>query len=307
MSNHLLAIYDSPDYVNLFLAYLKTYKSLPFEAIGFTSSAALEEYFASGSADILLLPMDLLTDSESTKILEWEENIKEIVYLGDSQDRDSRPMRLNRFRSMKMLLADLLDIYNSLTDCGPMELSGKADIYSVYSLESIRDSAEATISLAQHISGSQPFLYINLDRFSGLEIRYDIHPEAGMSDLIYYYKTNTGMFRRTLATAICRIPGADLLGFPGSPEDLDEIAPANWNTFLQRIAAEGNYQAIFIDITDSFRDLTALFSISKIIFLHESQNPGEYSASRKKAFMDFLSGNGRNDIVEKIQTFPKLS
>jgi len=120
MSGYVLAVFDdSPDYINRFLMYFNNKKDLPFEIMGFTNSAALDEYLSGGTVDILLLSrdcydryqMEIIKESEEDTragLMKGPDSVKEIVILGEQQDMNAEPKVLDRFRSMRLLEKDLM-------------------------------------------------------------------------------------------------------------------------------------------------------------------------------------------------------
>ncbi len=298
MSGHILAILDSPDYVNLFLAFFANLPNLPFRVCGFTEEPALENFISENSIDILLLPHNQKF-TEKNHISEKREP-KKIVYMGDVQNPEADPPVLCRYRSMKQLSNDLLNIFREISGDDETHSPSGVSVYSIYTLEGTGSGTDAALALAEGLSAGGPLLYINLDRFSGIDLKLDLHPDYDISDLIYYYRTDEKSMRRVLDGAVCRTSGISIICPPVAPEDLNEIPVSKWRSFLMLLGNLGNYKTILLDIADSFHNLTLLFSLSEKVFIRgESFLPGAKDP-RGEAFRRYFESSGRTDILSKM-------
>ncbi|MGI6072514.1 MAG: hypothetical protein ACOX75_05830 [Lachnospiraceae bacterium] len=321
MSKSILAIYDSPDYVNRFLMFLRTHKSLPFEPIGFTSLHALQEYLAVSVVNILLLSRDIITKDTSAVItnktgreelqsgvIENIRNANEIVFLGEQQLLEGEIKFLNKYRSMRHVLKDLISLCRAR---GYEEVSPQAaEIYGIYALDPVRDRASFALNIAGSLSSAGPVLYINLDRFAGLDERFLLTPSDGISELIFYFKTNPELFRRHASSIAGSDGSVDILIAPDFPEDLDEITSLETEDFFSQLAAYGGYSAIVIDLTDSVKDLIKIFELCKSIYIYSEalfagQTSDEsaaflISAFRANAFRKMLRRHNMDRLEEKM-------
>ena len=304
LSRHIVAIYDSVDYVNHFLMFIKNNRTLPFEVMGFTSLASLEEYGRTHQIDILLFSRDAalredcsFNETEAAKCA----NGKCILFLGETQSLGGDVQYLNVYRQAKLVLGDILDVFYQVT-AGAVKNVGtyRAQVYGIYSLDDSTDKITAAMTLADRLSAQGPVLYINLEQFSGIKYRFSMECEAGISDLIYFFRTNPEMFRKTLVSAVFHAGSADILEGPAEPEDIDEVLPARWGEFLERLSTEGNYTSIILDVPCQMRNIITIFDQCRAVYMPgRGQTEGE--DYRRREFRQYFAGRGREDILEKIR------
>ena len=322
MSKALLAVFnDSLDYVNLFMEFFRTNNSY-FDCTGFTSLQALESYLSTCRIDILLLTRDSLEKS-TTKYHDKEEllphvvnsgNVKEIVYLGEKQDLSSAEKEINMYRPMSDIYADLIAISKKLDLSGA---SGTAvSVTGIYVLDGPYDPYALALSLAAHRTGPAP-LYIDLDRFSSLPGRLNLDGSHTLTDLIYYFKTDSENFSQELKKCIFHGDDLCMISAPVSADDIDEIPPARWEDLLSEISLQCGHLPVIVSITDSCKDLISLFSICSEIYVFtdnfqsiaaalsgENNRSGNavntVSGWRTRAFSDYFIKRHRTDLLNKM-------
>lgn len=311
MDHFVLAVYDSsPDYINLFLAALRSTKDLPFEVTGFTSPSALGKYVSGAVVNILLLSLsgDETEETEINKIL-CHENIKKTVYLGEQPGGYADTDHIYKYQSIRSVISELLRIWN---ECGynTAVQNIRTDIYGVYSLENTSGRICLALDLARSLNCTGHALYIETERFSGLKEQADNDAPGNLSDIIYLYKTDPARLPQMLPNTVSHIYGTDVITGSAAPEDLDEAGPDTWADIFQALASTGGYDTFVMGISDSFRNIEAVFSLCRSIYLlvpaAVEGSGGSRSSSlalrRMKEFDLFFAKNERGDILEKIIT-----
>ena len=317
MSKAALAVYnDSLDYINLFLAFFRGNNTM-FDVCAFTSLDLLHKHLEDSATDILLLSKDSLTRCDyNAKNGNKEDlhfsNVKEIVYLGEQQKISGSPKELNMYRPMREILDDLTLIARDM-HLSEDTYSANAGVIGVYVLDGQYDPGAFALSLAKN-SFPSDCLYLDLDRFSALQSQYSFAAGHNLSDLIYYYRTGSELFDRELKSCTAAVDRVPVISAPVSADDLDEIPPSKWGSFLQKIAASGGYSTIIVSVTDSCKDLVSLFTVCSRIYLLSDefltavrgqaagQEPQTMSRSfhRAKAFHEYFLSMGQEELLAKM-------
>ena len=204
---------------------------------------------------------------------------------------------IDKYQPAEEIIRELLDY------CAEQNWYRKADdiadditisgIYlPIFSEESLDKILETVIIAA----ADKKALFLSLRRFSGLEKRLGIEESSGLSDIIYYYRTNQGRLRNAIIGNRARLQNIDALISAANMEDLDEIR--DWPAFIRSLANEGGYETIVIDMGEAFRNLEEAFEMCSKIFIpwQGKLQEGSWISELRQYFLL----REREDLLEKV-------
>ncbi|MCQ2512439.1 MAG: hypothetical protein MJ092_03530 [Lachnospiraceae bacterium] len=299
MKKIVLAVFDcSWEYIDKFSDYIKRKKSLPFEILGFSNREALWNYVESNKIHVLLFSQEELVDDEKSgeEICEQfvsHTNVGKFIYLGKQRKNKSTLRYINKYQSMETIIKELLNV---MEVDPPEETPQSYTMIGIYSVVPEEKTFQATLSLVSNLAMGSSILYLSFDRFSILDPEQN--GNSSISDLIYFFKTNPKQIKEELKKTVGRYRGFDFLTAPLEQSDIDELNYAEWKDFFSRLATEGNYEQIVIDMYEAFKNLEEIFHCCEKVYVPIAGN--EYALKKARMKKMHLFERGRQDLVEKL-------
>lgn len=297
MAKKLLALFDRDlDYVSRFMNFVKGRRNLPFKVAGFSETGSLFEFVERNRVDILLYSDNNGNEhlSELKKVL----GIGEIIILGEKKNVNSGSKVINKYQSAEVIIDEILESLQLDNFDGGETNSENLEIITVYSPSCDQRKQTFSLCLANAASKNKAVLYINLERFSGLKSMLYTEKDISISEIIYFYSTNTSKIREGLSSSTVAIGNFDCLTAPLDIEDLDIIGEENWLVFLKMLASLGGYDCVVVDLDEAIKRINNFFEISRRIYVPTISG---LPAERKLAeFKDYLKLCGRERLLEKI-------
>ncbi len=298
MAKRLVALFDTDlEYVNRFMAYVKEKRNLPFKMAGFSELKPLLEFLERNRTDVLLLSGDKEKDSSLAEIKKIR-GMGKIIILGDAEDRGHDRIVINKYQSAEAIISGILgsmDVFES--DDGVSEASGP-EIIGIYSPAGGQKKQIFSLCLANALAKSKSVLYISLERFSGLKSLAGMSKDASLSDLIYFYKTNTEKIREGLSSSVQTVGNFHCLTAPLDYEDIDVVGDENWHEFLGILAAAGGYECVVIDIDEAIKKICSFFDICRRIYVPVTK--GRWAEKRTEEFKEYIRLCEKEKLFEKI-------
>ena len=302
MGKPVVAVFDSSrEYVDRFLSYVKKKRGILFETIGFTDDQSLEEYLSKNRVQILLYSQEEFVDEKDSREGQCEKyidhsNVGKFIYLGKRRNSRSRLKHIVKYQSMETILSELNEFLDLRLEDNREEWKGDIKIIGIYSPAPGPSSLPTSLRIASGYSAGNAILYINLDRFPLLGQTED--RGSGLSDLIFFYRTNKAQITETLKRTKERRNGFDLLCTSCDMEDVEEIRVEEWQDFLYELAIRGEYDILILDMYEAFRNLEEIFSICDEIYILTSED--SYAKQKTEKMKQFFVEKGRTDLLQKM-------
>ena len=302
MSRPVVAVFDSSrEYVDRFLRYVKKKRGIQFETIGFTDDQSLEEYLTKNRVQILLYSQEEFVDEKDCREGQCEKyidhnNVGKFIYLGKRRNSRSRLNHIVKYQSMEKILLDLNEYLDLRTEDNREEWKGDIKIIGIYSPAPDSSTLPTSLRIASGFAAGNSILYINLDRFPLLGQKEDCG--SGISDLIFFYRTNKEQITETLKRTRERRNGFDLLCTSCDMEDVEELRTEEWQDFLYELAIRGEYDVLILDMYEAFRNLEEIFSICDEIYILTSE--GSYANQKTEKMKQFFLEKNRTDLLQKM-------
>ena len=301
LAKPLVAVFDSSrEYVDRFLAYVKKKRGVWFEVVGFTDEKSLAEYLSKNRVQILLYSQeefveDVSKDGQCDPFIDHP-HVGTFIYLGKRRNSRSRLKHIEKYQSMENILSELNQSLDLQIEDHREAWKGDIKIIGIYSPAPGPATLPVSLRIANGFLAGGSVLYVNLDRFSLLGQQESIG--SGISDLIFFYRTNKEQITQTLKRSKERRNGFDLLCASCDMEDIEEIRPEEWQDFLYELAIRGEYNVLILDMYEAFRNLEEIFSICDEIYIPAGNDL--YARQKTEKMKQFLLEKGRSDLLEKM-------
>ncbi len=297
-----LAVYDeSQSYVDRFINYSKKRLGMKDKIIGFTDTQALINYLQSNKIKILLISEEEWVKKKedpekiNEKIIETQ-NVEKLIYLGERKNSKSKLLHINKYQSMNKILNEVEELIDAKEQKESFD-SG-VEIFGIYAPSSNDKVKGFACSICENLAQTKKVLYINLERFSGINTKLGIAKDSSISNLIYFYKTNPKKLREGLEDLKIKTNGFDILTAPLDMADIDEIELEEWKSFMNEIAIAGTYQAIVLDMHEAFNNLEPIFSMCKKVYM--PLTGGKDEKEKVYEFKEYFEIRNRVDLLKKI-------
>lgn len=272
MAKNILAVCDKDlSYIGRFLSYMKSRGNLPFKVAGFSTTESLNNYLNKNRIDILLLSDNVMPkgkgglspDKNDTDAVDLLENphVAELVLFDDKNDLVSRQKHINKYKPIEEIIADILYLINYEENDQNSVMVKTPDILGIYSPLYSPEKHIFALALSNMVGTGEKALYIDMKRFSPLRNLVSDEGRMDLSDLIYFYRTNSKKLGEALLEAVVRYDNLDILFAPADMEDMDMISEEDWGNFMSEIKKCGNYDRVIIDVHEAFRRLETVFGL----------------------------------------------
>lgn len=302
MGRPVVAVFDnSREYVDRFLGYVKKKRGILFDVIGFTEDQSLEEYLSKNRVQILLYSQEEFVDDAKSKEGQCEKyighsQVGQFIYLGKRRNSRSRVKHIVKYQSMENILSELNECLDLRMEDRGEQWKGDIKIIGIYSPAPGPAALPAALRITNGFSAGNSVLYLNLDRFPLLARKENTN--NGLSDLIFFYRTNKEQITQTLKKSKENRNGFDLLCASCDMEDMEEIRSEEWPAFLYELAIRGEYDVLILDMYEAFRNLEEIFTICDEIYILAGDNA--YEGGKVEKMKQYLSEKGRSDLFGKM-------
>lgn len=335
MAKSTLAAYDScPLYIERLLRYANSKKNSAFDIIGFTDPEALDDYLKRSEKTVLLISLndDETSVEQAIKVLTSNSDLF-VIFLGEQRLADrinseipggiKKMTCINKYQSADNIMAEISAQLEDL-NIGPDSPIYDLHVAGIYSPVDKVSHVRLAPVIMRRLTGSEngeknKVLYINLEPFSGANRWLDYPKNTGMSDVIYFYKTNRRKLAETLGKVKGSYCGMDVLTAPVNPDDLEELSEEDWPDFLATLSVAGGYQYILIDLAAIYSKLIDVifeygnlyipalpYSANKTyrsVLTHKAGGAAadeQIAMEKMREFREYITSLGRKNDYDKI-------
>ena len=289
-----MAVYDvDPLYAERFAEFANRTGSAPLKAVAFTSIKRLREYAGQEGVELLLVG-DEVTDEELRGV-----NAGQIIRLSETGVVKDESPTIYKYQASDSVLREVMACYQTgaepelLTAAGP-----RSRIIGVYSPIARCGKTSFAFTLGQALARDGKALLLSLEEFSGLACLTGTAYEGGLSDLLYYYRQGE-YSRLRLASVVYNRGGLDYVPPVTYAEDLALFKGAELSGLIERIAGEGIYDEIVLDLGHFTGGVEEELKICDVIYVPVKEDA--VSAAKLKEWREYLEKSGRDRLWEKVR------
>lgn len=323
----IMAIYDvDPFYADRFAEFANQKETIPFIVVAFTSISRLKSFAEQQPVEVLLVGDDVseeeLADVKVGQIMRLSgdgvpgrpgisgvgisdgrsrtEQIGAAGFAGmtDKSGEWEIPV-VYKYQSSDAVLREVMACYQTRPEQAPFAVVGvKSNIIGVYSPVNRCGKTGFCLVLGQVLAKEARVLCLNLEEYSAMSSLTGTEYQTDLSDLIYYYRQ--GEYSRMRLGAVVHSWG-ELEYVPPVTyaEDLAEITGEELAGLVTRIASEGSYDVILLDLGTLGRSAEPLLELCSMIYAPLKEDC--ISAAKIAAWREYLQRSGRGKMWEKVR------
>ncbi|MCR5358228.1 MAG: hypothetical protein K6E63_12595 [Lachnospiraceae bacterium] len=191
------------------------------------------------------------------------------------------------------------ELNDSIRIINDNQRSEGAGMIGVYSPVSHVLKTTYAMTLGRILSKTQNVLYVNLEGYNGLARMLDIGSDLSLQDMIYEYSLSPGSLSGLLTRYVTTVDGLDMLRPARCPDELKEVEPSMWLSFLSDPAVRGKYDSVILDLSDDVRGTIDLMNVCSIVYMPVRRD--EIAVAKLKDFDDsLLRYPGGEGIMNRI-------
>ena len=175
----------------------------------------------------------------------------------------------------------------------------EAEVIGVYSPVGRSGKTILALSLGQIIAEQKKTLYVNLEDYHGFAQL--VHRGGGMdlADLIYRMRQSSGSMAASLGGVVRSFGSLDYIQPPASACDIRDVGIGEWKELVKRLALEGEYETIILDMGTQIEEVNQLLSLCSVIYVPVLSDP--WSGAKLAQMRDELEMTGWGFLKERMQ------
>ena len=297
---HILAVYDvDPVYAARFAEVVNQKEKIPFEVVAFSSIERLRAFAAEHPVKLLLLGEHVPAEEKESIRAE------KVILLSDNGGKPVSPSVpcVYKYQSSDAIVRDVMTWYGESPGELP-EVSGRglAKVLGVYSPVGRCLKTSFALTIGKLLAQEERVLYLNLEEFSGLSVLMKEEYKSDLSDLLYFY--NGGSYNSLRLSSVVHTMGElDYIPPVTYAEDKNGIRQEVFSGLVQRIAADGTYEELILDVGGFCGGSEELLGICDVVYVPVKDDV--VSTAKLEEWKTYLNRSGRSAVWEKLR-FLKL-
>ncbi len=299
MNNQVtIILFDTDEeYIVNFNEYLREHQSERYLIITFNSIDMFREFYKDyKEIDMIIVAEycleELLPEFDKDNIIVLSEN-KDIIRIYEYST-------IYRFQRTNILISGILSVFAERMNINKSISYVKENssvIIGIYSPVNRCGKSTLTIELAKKLFEDNT-LIINLEEFSGIMEYLNIESELNISDLLFFFLKNKGMFDVKLDAVVKKSDKINIIPPVKNQDDLAGINTDIWVDLILKIQGVCEYKVIILDLSNMIKEIFKIFDICRYIFVPYLED--RISEVKIRNFEKSLEKNVDNNIKEKI-------
>lgn len=291
----IMAVYDAdPFYAERFAEFANQKEKIPFTVVAFTSLARLKEFADQKPVELLLVGDEVPVESLK------EIPVQQVMRLGEMK-KEAGPDTpvIYKYQSSDAVLREVMACYQIQPEQPPLMAVGvRSTVMGICSPVGRCGKTGFGFTLGQILARESKALFLSMEEYSALSRLTQTQYTSSLTDLIYYYQS--GEYNRMrLASVVYNWNGLDYVPPVSYAEDLAELGGDQYADMIQRIAMEGMYRAVIVDMGHLVRELEPVLEQCDVVYAPVREDC--VSAAKVEAWRQYLFHSGRQNLWERIR------
>lgn len=293
----IMAIYDvDPFYADRFAEFANQREAIPFIAVAFTSISRLRSFAEQQTVELLLVGDDV-SDEELEGI-----KVGQIVRLGGNGTPGGTGKKIPvvyKYQSSDAVLREVMACYQVWPEQAPLAAVGvKSSVIGIYSPVNRCGKTGFCLTMGQILAKEARVLCLNLEEYSAMASLTGTEYRTDLSDLIYYCRQGE-YSRMRLGAVVHRWGELEYVPPVMYAEDLAEVTGEELAGLVTKIASDGNYDIILLDLGTLGRSAEPLLELCSVIYAPVKEDC--ISAAKISAWKEYLQRSDRLHLWEKVR------
>ena len=291
----IIAVYDvDPFYADRFAEFVNRKETVPFTAVAFTSIGRLKQFAEQQEVELLLAGDEV--ETEELKDI----RAGQVIRLGETNAAREGGRSVYKYQASDSVLREVMACYQSQEPGAAFfPAAGKrSQVIGVYSPVGRCGKTAFAFTLAQVLAREGRALFLTLEEFSGLSGLTGTEFQNGLSDLLYYYRQGLYSHLR-LGSMVYSWGDLDYVPPVAYPEDLEQVTGAEMAGLVEKIAGEGAYGTVVVDLGNFFWGAEMVLAICDGIFVPVKEDM--ISEGKLDAWRQYLERSGRGRLWQRTR------
>lgn len=300
MKNKRMVLCDrETEYVQQMTDYLKKKEDFPFEIHAYTEPEKMTEFVRGHEVELLVV-------SESVYTGEMGELAGgRILLLKESEGGKGDLPQTDKYQSAENIYRCVIGKYLERLPEGGRAAAGqgaggsRAGLIGLYSPVRRCLQTSFALSLGQALARRYKTLYISFEQYAGWNGILGREGEKDLSDLLYYLEEEEEKFRYRMRLVERKTGSLYYIPPVYAGQNLVYITAQQWRTLLDRIAGEGGYEYVILDLSEGLQGIFELLRMcSRIYTILCEDGPAR---SKVEQYEQLLRMHEFEDILEKTR------
>lgn len=296
MKRRIIAVFDADSFfAERFAEATNQKEKVPFTVMAFTSLERIIQFSKENQVEILLI--DEKAKQEAEKIC-----AEQIVLLSDGEVMDSLSEgtypSVYKYQSADQIIREVMACYCVQPVPPAAAVGNKSILIGVYSPVNRCLKTTFSLVLGQLLAKEGKVLYLNLEDCSGLRKLMGQQGTGDFSDVLYYHSQGGCSWAR-IKSLVYRWDNLDYILPVRYPEDLALVSSEEMAKVLGRIAQEGIYEILVVDLGQFGKKSADILELCSGVYMPIRQ---DYLSSAKiEEYEEYIKASGHGRILEKTQ------
>lgn len=304
MKKKILALCDSEaDYLEGMTAFLKEREDSPFELHTYTDTEKLVSFGKQEKIEVLLV-----AESDFTYEISALDTGKTIL-LNESGLVQGEVRNIDKYQKAERVWQELLESYAAVASGEGRQLGNgkRAKIIGLYSPVHRCLQTSFALTLGQALGENSRVLYVSFEHYAGWNQLLDKSVRGDLAALLYFAKEQGEKFYCHLQSLTMRIGQLYYIPPVYAGQNLIYVKASEWQELIGKIAEEGGYDYIILDLSESIQGTFELLRMCDRIYTIVKED--DHARAKLAQYEELLRAYEYEDVLEKTnrQLLPQFT
>lgn len=305
MKKKILALYDSEkDYLESLARFLKAKEELPFALHTYTEE---EKLLASAKKEKIEVLM--VAETDFTYEIAGLETGKTLLLNESGTVKDTRLRNIDKYQKAENIWRELMDSYADMLTGEKQTLTGKGSAKIIGMYSPIRRCLQTSFALAlgQVLAEKKKTLYISFEHYAGWNRLLDKNVRGDLAALLYFAEEQGEKFFCRMQSMTLKIGQLHYIPPAYAGQNLIYVKGQDWQRLLRKIAEEGGYDYMILDLSESIQGTFELLRMCDRIYTLVRED--EQAQAKLLQYEELLREYEYEDVLDKTdkQTLPQFT
>ncbi|MBO5165197.1 MAG: hypothetical protein IJ405_08415 [Lachnospiraceae bacterium] len=305
MKKKILALYDSEkDYLESLARFLKEKEELPFALHAYTEKGKLLASAKKEKIEVLMV-----AETDFTYEIAGLETGKTLLLNESGTVKDTRLRNIDKYQKAENIWRELMDSYADMLTGEKQTLTGKgsAKIIGMYSPVRRCLQTSFALTLGQVLAEKKKTLYISFEHYAGWNRLLDKNVRGDLAALLYFAEEQGEKFFCRMQSMTLKIGQLYYIPPAYAGQNLIYVKGQDWQKLLRKIAEEGGYDYIILDLSESIQGTFELLRMCDRIYTLVRED--EQAQAKLLQYEELLREYDYEDVLDKTdkQLLPQFT
>ncbi len=305
MKKRILALCDSEkDYLDNLSAFLRQKEEIPFELHTYTQVEKLLEFGKNERIELLMV-----AESDFSYEVSQLKTGRTLLLNESGVIRGDNVRNIDKYQKAEFVWQELLDSYADMLtgDEKKLRTRKKAVIVGFYSPVRRCLQTSFALTLGQALSSQKKTLYISFEHYAGWNQLLEQNIRGDLAALLYFCHEQEEKFYCHLQSMTLRIGQLYYIPPAYAGQNLIYVQSKEWKKLIWKIAEEGGYDYIILDLSESIQGTFELLRMCDKIYTIIRED--EHARGKLAQYEELLRAYEYEDVLEKtsMQKLPQFT